>query len=88
MVKTISIIVKGKPNYERWTIYQWILSFKDLLEEKHCIKLDVAIVDSDNDYPVIIIDNMVIEEPPFEEGYVLEVLDQYLGRILESRKCE
>ena len=88
MVKTISVIVKGKPNYERWTIYQWILSFKDLLEEKYCIRLDVVIVDGDNDYPVIIVDNIVIEEPPFEEGYVLEVLDQYLGRILESRKCE
>jgi len=81
--RTLHLIIRGKTSYEKWTIHQWILSFKSLLEEKYCTNLDIKVEESEEDYPVILIDGFTISNPPFEEGYLLEMLDSYLHRVLE-----
>ncbi len=84
MVKEILVVVKGKPTYERWTIYQWLLNNKDFLENKYNVVIKVEVREGDNKYPCIIVGKYIIEEPPFEEGYVLEVVDSILSRILNK----
>lgn len=78
----IVIIIKGRPSYERWTIYQWILEYKDLLEEKYGVKFRIVVKDDNNKYPQLIINKHVIDEPPFEEGYLLEVIESLLNQVL------
>ncbi len=81
-MKRIRITIQGKPSYERWSIYQWILSFKDLLESEYNIVLDIYMAEGSEEYPVIIIDGNKILDIPFEEGYLLEYLKSCLDKIL------
>ncbi len=85
MVKRVEVIVKGKPSYERWSIYQWILEYRDILENEYNVSINVSIRDGDEEYPVIIVDDQVIHKPPFEEGYIVEALKKILDKYLEKQ---
>ncbi|MET1160575.1 MAG: hypothetical protein ABWW65_06390 [Thermoprotei archaeon] len=84
MVVNVKITIRGKPCYEKWSIYQWILDYKDILEREYGVVIDIDLVDSSEEYPIIIINNRVIGEPPFEEGYVIEFLKKALDEILKK----
>lgn len=85
MARSLKIIVKGKPNYWRWSIYQWLIDYKDILESEYGVVLDVSLIDGENDYPDIVVNNMVVQEPPFEEGYLIEVLKKALDKVLNKQ---
>ncbi|OYT38046.1 MAG: hypothetical protein B6U89_06435 [Desulfurococcales archaeon ex4484_58] len=84
MVKRVNVRVKGRSSYERWSIYQWILEYRDILEREYGIVLNVSMEDGDEEYPRLIINSEVIEEPPFEEGYVIEALKKVLDKLFKK----
>ncbi len=83
----IKITVKGKPTYERWTLVQWVLEIKDIIEWEYNIRLIVEEKDSFDELPVLCInDEEVLIGLPGEEGYLIEVLKKHLDRVLYSEK--
>ncbi|MEM0380178.1 MAG: hypothetical protein QXW87_01010 [Desulfurococcaceae archaeon] len=83
MSKEVNIVIRGKPSYEKWSIYQWILETIHILEREYCIKINVSTIDSLESNPVIIINNYVIDEIPFDEGYVIECLKKILDKLFQ-----
>lgn len=83
----VRITVKGKPTYERWTLVQWILEIKDIIESEYGVRLIIEEKDSFEDLPVLCInDEEVLMGLPGEEGYLIEVLKKHLDRFLCSEK--
>lgn len=82
MTRVIHILIRGKPSYEKWSIYQWIVENIDILEREYCVKISVSMIDGLESTPVIIIDNEVVYNIPFDEGYVIEILKKVLDRII------
>ncbi|ADI31573.1 hypothetical protein [Staphylothermus hellenicus] len=39
--RRITITVKGKESYDKWTLIQWIYEIKDILEEEYSIEISV-----------------------------------------------
>lgn len=85
MVREISIVIKGKPSYEKWSIYQWIVENTELLEKEYSVKIVVSAIDN-GETPVILVNNIVINNIPFDEGYVIEILKKALDKII-YREC-
>lgn len=83
----IVVEVVGKPNYLRWTLEQWVLEVKDIIESEYDVELVVKTVDADNSMPVLRVsgDDTVIGLPG-EEGYLIEVLKKKLEEIGVERK--
>lgn len=84
MVREVAVTIKGKPTYERWSVYQWITGFKDILENEYGVLIKVATVDGEEDLPIIIVDGVPIETYFYEEGYVFEALKKTLDKLLEN----
>ena len=79
--KVVTVIVRGKNNYLRWTLVQWFMEIKDIVENEYGIRLELKVLDSDEDYPIIMHgDRIVFEGLPGEEGYFIEILK----RIVED----
>lgn len=73
--------MKGRPSYVRWTLYQWILCFKDILIHEYGLDIDVKMIDGFEDPPVIMVGRLVIDRYVFDEGFVLEVVKKALDRV-------
>ena len=81
--KVIIVTVRGKNNYLRWTLMQWFMEIKDIVENEYGIRLELKILDSDEDYPVIMYGNRIIFEGlPGEEGYFIEILKKVVENEL------
>ncbi len=81
--KKIKTTITGKPSYERWTLHQWVLEVKDLLEEEYGVELIVEVRDTGDDEPGILVDDQyVLKGLPGEEGYLIEVLKKAFEEIL------
>lgn len=81
MAGRIEISIRGRPGYVRWTLYQWILGFRDILVNEYCLEIDVKMIDSYEDNPLIVIDGIVIDNYVFDEGFILEVVKKTLDRV-------
>ncbi len=81
--KVIIVTVRGKNNYLRWTLVQWFMEIKDIVENEYGIRLELKILDSDEDYPVIMYGNRIVFEGlPGEEGYFIEILKKIVENEL------
>ncbi|WFO75048.1 hypothetical protein J4526_08230 [Desulfurococcaceae archaeon MEX13E-LK6-19] len=87
MPEHVIIEIVGKPSYLRWTLEQWVLEVKDIIELEYDVELVVKTVDSDNDLPVLrIAGSDVFIGLPGEEGYLIEVLKKKLEEIGIKKK--
>jgi len=82
MTRRINILVTGRSSYEKWSIYQWLQSFRSLLELKYGVEVAVESIETSGESVEIKIDGEVITDPPFEEGYLLEIVDSVVYRII------
>ena len=81
--KVIIVTVRGRNNYLRWTLVQWFMEIKDIVENEYGIRLELKVLDSDEDYPVIMHrDRIVFEGLPGEEGYFIEILKKIVENEL------
>lgn len=86
-MKTITISIRGKDNYLRWTLIQWFYEVKDVIENEYGLKLELKVVDSIEEYPVIMHgDKIVFEGLPGEEGYFIEILKRIVEEELNAGK--
>ncbi len=85
-MRKVKVTVKGRPgDYWRYTLSQWLLEIRDILESEYSVEVVVDEEDADVDEPVILVDGEVaLVGVPGEEGYLIEVLkrvlDEKLGR--------
>ncbi len=81
------IVVKGRPDYNRWTLHQWILEVKDLLEEEYNVEIDVEVMNTSDDLPVLSINDVdVWIGLPGEEGYLIEIIKKFLEEKLGFKR--
>jgi len=81
--KVIIITIRGRNNYLRWTLIQWFIEIKGIVENEYNIRLELKIIDSNEDYPVIMYrDRIVFEGLPGEEGYLIEILKKIVENEL------
>jgi len=81
--KVVIVTIRGKDNYLRWTLVQWFMEIKDIVENEYGIRLKLKVLDSDEDYPVIMHgDRVVFEGLPGEEGYFIEILKKIIENEL------
>lgn len=86
-MRTITISIRGKDNYLRWTLIQWFYEVKDIIENEYGLKLELKVVDSMDEYPVIMYgDKIVFEGLPGEEGYFIEILKRIVEEELNAGK--
>ncbi|ABN69471.1 hypothetical protein Smar_0359 [Staphylothermus marinus F1] len=84
--RRITIIVKGKNTYDKWTLTQWIYEIKDILEEEYNIEISVQEETTNDEYPIIAVEGIdVYEGLPGEEGYLIEILKKVLDEILQRK---
>lgn len=88
LTREISIFIKGKPSYEKWSIYQWILESTEILEREYCVVINIYIVDSLDETPVVVVEDIVIDNIPFDEGYIIEILKKVLDKIIKNHCIE
>ncbi len=82
---TIKITITGKPGYDKWTLQQWILEVKDLVEEEYGVRIVVEEVDTGEELPGLVVnDRPVLTGLPGEEGYLIEILKKALEEIMED----
>ncbi len=80
--------IAGRRNYLRWTLEQWFIEVKDILESEYGVTLDLEVVDGDSEYPIIMLgDKVLFEGLPGEEGYLIEVLKKAIEEVC-SRNYE
>jgi hypothetical protein len=85
--KKITISVRGRSDYNRWTLYQWILEIKDLLEEEYGVMIDVSEIDGNDELPVLLINGEEVWIGlPGEEGYLVEIIKNYLENRIGLRR--
>ncbi len=85
--KKIKTTITGKPSYEKWTLHQWVLEVKDLLEEEYGVEIIVESMDTGDVEPGLLInDQLVLKGLPGEEGYLIEVLKKAFEEILGLRR--
>ncbi len=85
--RVIKLKVLGRPSYNKWTLYQWVLEIKDILENEYCIHLEIEVVDTIDEEPILMIeDNIVLEGLPGEEGYLIEIIKHNLDKLLVKEK--
>ena len=71
----LRVVVKGRDNYWRFTLYSWVLEVKDLLEKELGENLEVSIEDSDSEDPELYINGYFVGKGiPGEEGYLIEIV--------------
>ncbi len=85
--RVIKLKVLGRPSYNKWTLHQWILEIKDILENEYGILLEIEVVDTIDEEPILMIeDDIVLEGLPGEEGYLIEIIKHNLDKLLVKEK--
>ncbi len=84
--RVIKLKVLGRPSYNKWTLHQWVLEIKDVLENEYGIHLEIEVVDTIDEEPILMIeDDIVLEGLPGEEGYLIEIIKHNLDKLLEEK---
>ena len=79
MVFDLRITVRGRPNYWRYTLYNWLLEIKDILQYELGESIEVDIEDCENEDPELYIEGFYIGSGiPGEEGYLIEIIKKAL----------
>lgn len=89
--RVIKLKVLGRPSYNKWTLHQWVLEIKDILENEYGIRLEIEVFDTIDEEPILMIeDNIILEGLPGEEGYLIEIIKHNLDKLLikENNKAE
>ncbi|MCD6195995.1 MAG: hypothetical protein J7J82_04335 [Staphylothermus sp.] len=85
--QVIKLKILGRPSYNKWTLHQWVLEIKDILENEYGIHLEIEVVDTIDEEPILMIeDNIVLEGLPGEEGYLIEIIKHNLDKLLVKEK--
>jgi hypothetical protein len=80
----VVIVVRGEPNYLRWTLERWFEEVKGLVEGEYGVAIDVRVIDGVEEYPVIeSCGKTYFEGLPGEEGFLIEVIKRIMGDWLE-----
>jgi len=84
VVRVVNVVIKGREgDYWAWTLHQWVLEIKPVIEYEYGVQLSVDFINEDLEVPTIYVDgNAVCEGVPGEEGYLIEVLKSFLDRYL------
>ena len=76
------IVVKGKSNYWRFTLYSWLLEVRDILSLEIGEPVEVLLVDGDSDEPELYINGLLVcVGVPGEEGYLIEVVKKAVASL-------
>ncbi len=85
--RVIKLKVLGRPSYNKWTLHQWVLEIKDILENEYGIHIEIEVVDTIDEEPILMIeDDIVLEGLPGEEGYLIEIIKHNLDKLLVKEK--
>lgn len=74
-------MIRGRPSYIRWTLFQWISGFRDILVSEYGLEIDVVMVDGYEENPLMVINSVVIDRYVFDEGYVFEIIKKALDKV-------
>ena len=76
------IVVKGKPNHWRFTLYSWLLEVRDILSLEIGEPVEVLLVDGESDEPELYINGLLVcVGVPGEEGYLIEVVKKAVASL-------
>jgi len=71
----VRILVRGRPNYWRFTVYSWLLEVRDVLEQELGEPVEVVSEDGDSEDPEVYLDGYLVGVGvPGEEGYLIELV--------------
>ena len=85
--RVIKLKILGRPSYNKWTLHQWVLEIKDILENEYGVHLEIEVVDTIDEEPILMIeDDIVLEGLPGEEGYLIEIIKHNLDKLLVKEK--
>ena len=83
----VVVVVRGRSNYWRHTLYLWLLEIKDILESEINESLEIVVLDGSSEDPELIVDGEFIGKGvPGEEGYLIEILKKAILSIRGKRK--
>ena len=88
--RNIRIIVYGKnEDYYAYTIFQWLLEVKELLENEYGISIEAIRENVDFDVPILEVEGkLAFAGFPGEEGYLIEHVKKVLEEVLDKdRDC-
>jgi hypothetical protein len=84
MKPRVEIVVRGEPNYLRWTLERWFEEVKGLVEGEYDVTIDVMVIDGVEEHPVIeSCGRMYFKGLPGEEGFLIEVIKRIVEDWLE-----
>ena len=71
----VRILVRGRPNYWRFTVYSWLLEVRGILEQELGEPVEVVSEDGDSEDPEVYLDGYLVGVGvPGEEGYLIELV--------------
>lgn len=80
------MIVRGRSNYWRHTLYLWLLEIRDILEYEIGERIEIEVLDSSSEDPELLVNGELIGKGvPGEEGYLIEILKKAILCIKEKR---
>ncbi|MCD6301241.1 MAG: hypothetical protein J7L82_04140, partial [Staphylothermus sp.] len=83
--RVVRLRVLGRPSYEKWTLHQWVLEVKDILEEVYNVKIEIEEIDTIDEEPTLVVeDKVVLVGLPGEEGYLIEILKYNFDKLLRE----
>lgn len=85
----VKITVKGKDNYDRFTVYSWVLEVKGIIEYETGKFVEVEVIDGDSDEPELYVNDYYVGKGiPGEEGYLIEIIKKALKQLEILREPE
>lgn len=87
--RRVKVVVEGKPTYERWTLHQWLIEIKEIVEGEYDVEIDIEVRDNENILPKLVVNEReVFHGLPGEEGYLIEVLKHALEEHGYKRRID
>jgi hypothetical protein len=84
-VEVVKVVVKGRQNYWRFTVYSWLLEVKDLLKAELGENVEVYVEDGASEDPELYINGVLIGSGvPGEEGYLIEIIKKAVKSMREA----
>ncbi|MEM4534538.1 MAG: hypothetical protein QW764_00670 [Desulfurococcaceae archaeon] len=89
VIMVVKIVVRGRNNYERFTLFSWVLEIKGIIEQETGEPVEVAVVDAECEEPELYVEGYYVGSGlPGEEGYLIEIIKSALIRIRGSQTFE
>ncbi len=87
--RRVRVVVEGKPTYERWTLHQWLMEVKEIIEEEYDVEIIIDERDNSDPLPKFFVnDREVFHGLPGEEGYLIEILKHALEEQGYKRRID